>query len=353
MARRGRLDGFEDIELYLYPPLFADLLTPLTRLPLRVAAQLWRLLNLGVVFGSILLLARMVRIRVLSAEFVLVLTAAYAFWPVHEAVSLGQITVVLLGLWTLGVVSYAGGLTVLSAFVLALATAFKVTPLLLVPVVLVWRDRRWLFTYALALLAFFAAMAAWNGPALLREYVHVIAGMGGTLPAIGNKCIPAVTAWLYYRRTFDLQTVHAVLGTSPLPLNLLSRVFSLAFYGTCLVQVWKGRRMTSRYDRALTLAVFALAAALLAPVSWRHAYTVALVPFVLLWERCLRERWAGWPLWSLAVASLAVGSLAFDLMAQGPVPQPLKIFLASLWPLSALCLCVFALRRLTQARAVP
>ncbi len=343
IAQRARKAGFDDIELYLYPPLFADLMTPVTRLPLPLAAQAWRLLNLCIVFGTVLLLARMVRLPVLSAEFVVLLTAAYSFWPVHEAVSLGQITVVLLGLWAVGVVAYAEGMPVLSAIALALATAFKVTPVLLLPVLLIWRDRRWLVAYGTAMLGFVGIMAVWNGPDTLREYGHVVSAMGGVLPASGNKCIGAVAAWLYYGRTFDLQSVHAVLGTAPPLLVLVTRVLSLVFYAGCLLLAWRGRRFTSLHDRATVLAIFALATAVIAPVSWRHGYTVALLPLVLLWAGSLRDARGGRPIWTLALTGIAIGSLAFDLMAQAPVGQVLKIVLASVWPVSALVLCLQAL----------
>ncbi len=350
IAQRARHAGFDDIELYLYPPLFADLLTPLTHLPLPVAAQAWRLLNLAVVLGSVLLLARMLRMPVLSSSFVVLLTAAYAFWPVHEAVSLGQITVVLLGLWAVGVVAYAEGMPVLSAVALALATSFKVTPVLLLPVLLIWRDRRWLLAYSTAMLAFLGIMGGWNGPATLRDYAHVVSGMGGVLPAMGNKCIAAVTAWLYYGLVFDLGSVHAVLGASPPILVLLTRTLSLLFYGACLVLVWRGRAITGLRDRATVLAIFALATAVIAPVSWRHGYTVALLPLVILWSRWLPENRRNWTIWTLALTSIAVGSLGFDLLAQGPLPQVLKIVLASIWPISALALCLGGLSSLQRHR---
>ncbi len=343
IAQRARRAGFDDVELYLYPPLFADLLTPLTRLPLPAAAQAWRLLNLAIVFGSVLLLARMLQLPALSAEFSVLLNAAYAFWPVHEAISLGQITIVLLGLWAVGVAAYAKGMPILSAVALALATSFKITPVLLVPVLFIWRDRRWLLAYGTAMLAFLGIMAGWNGPAVLHTYVHVVSSMGGVLPAMGNKCIAAVAAWLYYGHVFDLQSVHAVLGTSPAPLVLFTRVLDLVFYGACLLRVWRSRHATSRPERARALAVFALATAVIAPVSWRHGYTAALLPLAMLWARWLRRDTHRWKIWALALTTVATGSLGFDLLAQGPVPQILKILLASVWPIASLVLCLGAL----------
>ena len=345
IARRARQAGFDDIELYLYPPLFADLLTPLTHLPLAIAAKGWRLLNLSIVFACVLLLARMVSLPVLSAEFVVLLTSAYAFWPVHEALSLGQITIVLLGLWAVGVAAYAGGFPVLSALALALATSFKVTPILLVPVLLIWRDRRWLLTYAAATLGLLGIMAGWNGMATLRDYAHVVSGMGGTLPAIGNKCIGAVVAWLWYGRTFNLQAVHAVLGNIPPRLNLITKLLSLLFYAACLLLVWRQRSSGDLRSRATVLSVFALATAVIAPVSWRHGYTVALLPLILLWVSALRATQTRWLVWALALTSIAIGSLFFDLAAQAPVPRIASIALAGVWPLSALLLCLLALER--------
>lgn len=343
IAQMAQRSGVADTELYLYPPLFADLLTPLTRLPLLRAAQLWRAFNLLMVLGSTLLLGRLLRLPVLSASFALLVFLGASFWPVHEAISLGQITPLLLGLWSIGLWAYAEDMPVLSAVAFALATAFKLTPLLLVPLFLLWREWRWLAGYFASLLAAVGVMFAWNGSANMLAFSHVIPAMAGILPSLQNKCLGSVAAWLYYGHLFNLVSVHAVLSAAPRGLLFFIKLLDAAFYGACLLLVWRRREPFSIGNRTTVVAVFALVTLVIAPVSWRHGYTVALLPFAILWADALRTRKQGINVWLLGLATVTVGSLVFDLAAAVPLAQPIRILFASLWPLSCALLCLTAL----------
>lgn len=346
IAQRAAAAGFPDIELYLYPPLLADLLIPLTRLSPHLAATLWRTLNLTLVFASTLLLARIVRLPWLSFPFAVLAAAAFSFWPVHEAISLGQASLLILFLWTLGIFAYLRGAVALSATAFALCTVLKVTPILIVPLFLIWRERRWLLAYAASLAALLAAMFAFNGPATLRTCVRVLTAMSGSVPALQNKCFGALLAWLHYGRLPTLQTVQPLLNLPPTGLLLLAKPISLAFYALCLFLAWRSHTQTDRHQRTLILAVFALVLATISPVSWRHGYTVALLPLAMLWAQTLRAQTTTLlrPI-LLALTTLTLGSLCFDLAAQAPLPQPLKILFASTWLLFSAALCLHVLWR--------
>lgn len=345
LAAVARTHGVADTELYLYPPLFADLLTPITRLSMELASHLWRALNLLAVLVSALCLARLAGLRLASAECLMMVFLACMSWPVHEAVSLGQITPLLLLLWTAGLVAYANDMPLLSAAVFALATAFKVTPLLLIPVFLIWRNWRWLAGYAASLLIAGITMLVWNGPANLLSYTRVVGAMGGSLPALQNKCIGSVLAWIYYGRVFSLSTVHSVMADAPRSLSLAIKVADLLFYGACLLLVWRRDRGGAGSGRVLVLAVFALVTVVMAPVSWRHGYTVAFIPLSLLWVQALQSRVHAAGMWLLALTSITLGSLLFDLAASAPLPGILQVLCAGIWPLSCALLCLDVLVR--------
>ena len=362
IAQRAAAAGFPDIELYLYPPLLADLLIPLTRLTPHLAATLWRALNLALVFASTLLLASVLRLPWLSFPFAALVAAAFAFWPVHEAVSLGQASLLILFLWTLGLHAYLRDHIALSAAAFALCTVLKVTPILIVPLFLIWRERRWLLAYAASLAALIAAMFAFNGPATLRTCVRVLTAMSGSVPALQNKCFGSLLAWLHYGRLPTLQTVQPLLNAPPTGLLLLAKPIALAFYALCLALVWrtssppssqlKAEKLTAqesspdslRRNRALTLAIFALVLATISPVSWRHGYTVALLPLAMLWAQTLQTPATNLlrPI-LLALTTITLGSLCFDLAAQTPLPQPLKILFAATWLLFSAALCLQSL----------
>jgi len=141
LYKKANQSGFDEIMVYLYPPILADLLVPLSRFSPNAAAAIWRIVNLSLVFLSVLTLSRMLRIRLISPEFGILVLAAYAFFPISEGIVVEQITIVLMALWTVAVFSYGQGWIALSACALALATALKVTPFLVVPVFLVLGEK--------------------------------------------------------------------------------------------------------------------------------------------------------------------------------------------------------------------
>ena len=338
LAAEARAAGIQDTELYLYPPLLADLLTPFAHLPAHMAAALWRALNLALVLLAMALLAPLLRVRLLSGEFALLAAAAYWFWPVHEAVSDGQVTIVLLALWAFAVTAYARGRVALSA--LALATALKVTPLAILPLFLLWKERRWLAMYFSTLLGLTALMAAGNGPENLRLFAVAIGAMGQGIPALANKSLTSLTAWIFYGKVFTLSTARAAMGGSPWLLRLAAKALSGAFFLGCLVLVWRARRRMDPSAKAVVLAVFALVLCCIAPVSWRHGYTVALLPLAMLWARALRRPPRALHLGLLTLTTFTQGSLFFDLAAAAPIPGWAQIVCASLWIVLSCALCL-------------
>ena len=339
----ARAAGFDDVEFYLYPPLLADVLAPFSQLAPHIAAVLWRTFNLALVCASMLMLARMLRVPVLSFEFAALIVAAYCFWPVHESISLGQVGIVMLALWAVGVVAYCDGRVLLSAGAFALATSLKVTPILILPLFLIWKDRRWLASYLAILLGLVAAMAAINGPQTLSIYATVMSAMGGGLPAMQNKSLSALVTWAYYGKLFTLNSVRSVMTNPPRALSIVAKAVSGAFYLLCLFPVWRSRRLLDRASRAAAIAVFGMVTACVSPVSWRHGYAVALIPLAIFWVKALRNPPRVVHAVLLTLTTFTIGALFFDLAAQAPLPQPCKILLAATWIVFSVLFCLDAL----------
>ena len=348
LSAHAKAAGFDDIELYLYPPLLADLLAPVSQHSPHLAAIVWRAFNLALVLASVLLLVRMMRIPILSFQFAVFTVAAYSFWPIHEALSLGQVAIVMLALWTIGVVAYRDDRMILSAAAFALATAFKVTPILLLPLFFIWKDRRWLISYIAISLGLVAAMVAINGPQTVSIYATVMSGMGSGAPAMQNKSIGSLMAWVYYGKLFTLNSARTVMANSPRALLILAKAVSGAFYLSCLLLVWRSRRRLDRTSKAATIAVFGLVTACASPVSWRHGYTVAIIALAIFWVKALRTRPRVLHVVLLALTTITLGSLFFDLAAQAPSPQLCKILLAASWVVFSV---LFSLDALYHANA--
>ncbi len=330
--QRARAAGFADVELYLYPPLLADVLAPVSRLPPHVAAALWRAFNLCLVAAAALLIARMLLLPVLSARFAVLLVSAFSFWPVNETIALGQISIVLLMLWVIGVVAYAEDRPALSALSLALATALKVSPILIVGLFLVWNDRRWVAWYAAGLASLILLMGLVNGWSNLAAYREVISVMSAGANALQNKSIGSMLASFYYGSVGSVGTSYRPVQAGKVFLTV-SKIVSAGFMGAMLWLAWLRRRASTLHERAVMLAVFSLVLAVVSPVSWRHGYTVALIPFAILWEHSLRVRPARRTLRIvlLTLASITVGTLCFDLAARLPLPKFVLALAGGTW----------------------
>ena len=340
LIAHAKAAGFDDVEFYLYPPLLADILAPFSQLPPRLAALLWRAFNLALVLASLLLLVRILRVPVLSFEFAVLMLAAYSFWPIHETISVGQLGIVMLALWAIGIAAYFDGRMILSAAALALATGLKVTPILVLPLFFFWKDRRWLVSYFAFSLGLVSAMVAINGWQTVSIYRTVMSAMGGGIPAFGNKSLCSLAAWTYYGKLFTLDSARSVMSNPPRALSIAAKAVSGAFYLSCLFFVWRSRRRLDRASRAATIAVFAIVAACVSPVSWRHGYAVALPALAIFWVKALRSQPRVLHAVLLALTTFTLGSVFFDLASQAPLPQLCKILLASTWVVFSVLFCL-------------
>ena len=286
-ARAAASAGVGETRLYVYPPTLADLLIPLTGLSLGNASRLWMALNYGCVLAGAWLIVQLVRVPVWSVAGTVVLLGVATAVPTSLALYWGQITLFLLVLWGLGIACYARGWRTASAMVLALATAIKLTPVLIVLPLLLWRDWRWLRGFAGALLAVLLATVAINSPGALVDYVrHVLPGMSGGFAHAENSSIASAAqiVWIAAHGG-SLATL-----TMPVPPGVLTgaKGLSVALLLAAAVPVARlGPAMTTP-DRVLTLALFAMLTTPLSPVSWLHAYVVSLVGLCLLWAEALR-----------------------------------------------------------------
>jgi len=300
------------------------------------------------VFFSVFLLARMLRIPTLSYEFVVLSFVAYSYFPIHEAVFIGQVTIILLALWTIGIVAYFDDCLFLSAAAFALATALKVTPILLFPLFVIWKDRKWFISYLAILCGLVSAMVAINGLHIVTTYLSVMSVMSDGIPAYTNKSLGSLVAWVFYGKIFTLESAPQVMVNPHYTLSVITKIISGTFYLFCLFLVWRSRHWLNRASKAATIAIYGLIVSVVSPLSWRHAYTVAFIVLVLFWVKALRSsRLRRVHAVLLALMSFTLGTVFVDVAAQSPLPQLCKIILGSFWVVFAV---VFSVDVLYHAR---
>jgi len=275
--------------LYLYSPILATLLTPLTALGFDGAALVWLCLRVGLLALTCVLLpvSRVIRLAVFG-------TAALSA-PVLHDLNLGNVSLVVTFL-------AAAGWRWLDrpAGAAAVAASLFVRPQM--AMVSIWQvlRRQWrpvLWTIGVAGLILLASLV-FLGLERWLEYVTVLRNLSDVTGV---------------ERNVDLSSSAVALGLpEPLPSVLLFGGYLLAI-GAILVSL--------RRDREIGYVVAVMATLLLSPLMWDHYLTNLILPAALLAAR--GRPWAvllpllGWlPLVLLPLA--AVGGLLLPFLARSP-----------------------------------
>jgi hypothetical protein len=280
-AEHARKLGLDEVKLYVYPPLLADMLVPLAFLRLASAEHAWLLLNAIFVLAATLIMARMFSPNRVRWFWPPLLVAVLLFRPTLDCFFLGQISILLLLLQAAGLYFYFESRTVPAALMFAVITAIKITPLIVIVPLLAFRDWKQLRAFVLALAALLIGICFVNGEGLLRQYVeHVVPSMSAGVVALQNRNL-GTALQIAWQRTDQLPALRSI--------SLLGKLLSLAVI--CYAG-WLSR-FTPKSDFARKTAVlmlFFLLGCCLAPVAWRHSYVLAAPALAVLVPKAWKGR---------------------------------------------------------------
>ena len=273
----------ETFSQYWYPPTFLPLYGLLSRLPYDQARLLWVVLYaLAYLFTFGLLLfsvQKRLRLRLFFLALGLTLTSA----PLLAHIHVGQADVFIGSLILSGFLLYTRQHRILSAFLFALATLMKVSPVFfLFFFVLFLRDFRFFVVYCLACAGIMLLSLFWVPAGLYPEYLLEI------LPEVGR----GTSIWMN-------QSLLKYLAEN----RIVAQFTALGgMVGVAVFMGFVGRRYT-RQDRfphsplsetdLLPLAAFLLnllGIFILAGRLWSMAYTMTILPAALLLVLLLESR---------------------------------------------------------------
>ena len=303
-AKQARSIGISRVMLYVYPPLLADLMVPFTFVSNRYVASLWIAFNVVLLASFDVLMIRLLKIPWKSPAALAILLGTVTFNPILECLSWGQIVIILLYLWTLSALCYARGWQTASAVLLALATAIKLTPILAVIPMLLWREWRWIKAYTVSLFALLAAAVFINGAHTVQDcFLHVLPLMSSGYPSEVN--FTSISGFgLIYEAHRSVNTQYGTSVAIPRTMLLFAKTINLLCLAPAVALLLKRRSQLGPDERILVLALFAMLSVVISPVSWQHAYTVCLLGFVLLWAEALQAHTSKAYLFLLTITSL-------------------------------------------------
>lgn len=275
----------------LNPPLLTVLLAPFAWLDALTAYRVWVVLCLVMVLGSLLLVARELRLG--RGPLALVLIAVLASSPLHGTLVLGQIYPLLLVGLVAGWLAQRRGKLVLAAVLFGVTVALKPS---LAPVLLVYAaQRRWVPLRAGTAAAVIASLlgVAICGPSSGPTWLHI--AFGAPVPdTVDNASLPGLAVRL---------------GLPPL-LGLVAGALVLG--GTLVVLALHRDRVDP--DGTAVWAVLA-AGLLLSPIAW-HNYLMLLWPGILV-VIALGRRAAATVLLCVAVIPVAWNAATVPAVATG------------------------------------
>ena len=263
---------YPQISGYIYPPSVLPLMGFLARFDYDTARTAWLALDAG--FFALLILTAVAvsrgrRLEVLTACVLLTMVSFAFFYHVHE----GQIDMIVAALSIGAFLLYPRWKGWPSAALLALAVAVKVSPVLLLAVmVLYFRDWRFLLKTLVCGLVIFGASLAVVDFALYREYVsRILPTIAGSDPSPFNQ-----TPLRYWWRYPAAVKIGSALGYAA----LLFLAWAAGRGARLLPEA--ERRVDRGTERNAVLLLAVLLMLLFSPLAWQMAFVWVIVPLALI-----------------------------------------------------------------------
>ncbi len=303
IATMARSKGISKTQLYVYPPFLADVLIPLTWFSAPTASVLWRALNLLAVALSGAIVSRLLGYKLASIPTLFVMAGLFFFTPLWQGMHYGQITLQLLLVWSAGILFYAKGWKQASAIVLSAGVLLKMTPLLIVIPILIWRDWKWVRWFAGGLIAGTMLILQVNSPGTLPFYFgHVVPPMSVGIVARENKTVLSLVEILWCHG-LDYQGIPV-----PRMAILIGKLICAVLVGLAAFLTSRSAKALSATDRKFVLAAFALLSLCVSPVAWLDSLAIGYMLLALLWQRMLNTRTSRSELLLLFIATVAIGT---------------------------------------------
>lgn len=317
---------------YIYPPFFAVVMKPLARLPFAKAYLLWTMMTTLAVALAVLLSLSLAGVRIGSRLAVVIGVGVFSYYPLWDNLFFGQISGVILFLFAAGLWLLVRQRALGSALCFAVATMIKLTPVLVVPVLVIHRRWRWLAAYVVWCAALLGGSVWQAGWAAHAEFLHTaLPSMSCGAPVCQNTSVVALVQEMFLGRV--PVSAHPS-ETIPAGACAVSRWVALGIYLLMLRRCWMTRPRLGNDDGAVVrdVVVMAMLGIAVSPISWWHHSVLDLLPFIYLWGTGApnRVRVVGDRL--LAVLFLCVSTNVVGFVALGVASHVPELVLAAVVP---------------------
>lgn len=159
---RSYFDGFH----YLYSPLFAILIHPLTYLPIGWAGTIWKVANFYFLARTFYLISHLFQLKGDRMPVIMILTFAAVLLPLYSNVHMIQLSALMLYLSFSGLdLIFRRERKVTGAGLIALAVNIKLLPLVFIAYLVYraeWKAATWVLVFSMALIMLPATLLGWD-----------------------------------------------------------------------------------------------------------------------------------------------------------------------------------------------
>lgn len=325
---------------FIYPPFFAVVMKPLAYLSFDSAFIVWEILTVLLLGAAVVLSLNLGGPRISRKLAIMLGVGLFSYYPFDDSLFMGQIDCLILFLLAAGVWLLKNNQTLISALSFALATQIKLTPVLAVPLLIFHRRWKWLAAYTAwmcSLLLVSVYQAGW--PMQRQFWLVALPSISCGSPVCQNSSLVAYVQAMFLRYVPNW-------GSPPLTIPphacAVSRMVAFTVYTLFLVRFYLRRR-----DGELLrdLVIMVLLELVVSPISWWHHSTIALLPFLYLWNIMAKRRDCALLALFLVVGTNAVGY--FLILTENHVAQ---LILAAIVP--GLTITLVYLKLAPKARTV-
>ncbi len=271
---------------YTYPPLFAQILLPLCLLQYQTFTAIWMILNIIAGFACILFTFKLIFREKQNNYLLLSLIVLFSLesLPFKTNILNGQAHFIVYLLIILSLLFFRKRRLWLSSLFLSLATFIKIFPVIFMLYFLLKKDLKYIIKFIVSSIALLCLSIIAFGPKMWINYVFYFSDIF----LKGKRTLFS----LYFNTYQNNKSLRAFLfnliepgapGSSKLGLIYLT--FIVLFLVLSILVI-----LRRRDDIIYAFSILGIVAVVLSPMSWRHHYVMAVLPFLYLLFQYLREK---------------------------------------------------------------
>jgi hypothetical protein len=274
----GRDPTRGDLEVNAHPPTSVLFFLPLAFLDYPYAFFVWNLVSLLLLFGSIWLVVRELRISLSLSSLCPAVVLILVCTPLRDHLYLGQITLLVVFLVTGVWAADRSGHPWWAGFLLGAAATVKILPFLFFFYFLIRGRLRVVLAGALSVAALTVLTSAILGTDTYRTYILEVMPHVEGFRSHAYNASPTGLWTLLFDPADNLRVEPLWRNAAIAQIGSLS--FSIAIICVLGCAAWKARNPIA-FDLAFSLTIIGIL--LVSPITWNHYYLLLIIPLGLCW----------------------------------------------------------------------